>query len=229
MKALVFDTGPLINLALNNLLWVVEPLKKRFKGKFYITPAVRNELVEKPLATKRYKLEALQILKLIEDGVFDIYESEELKEKSLSLLKLSNSILKADENYIKNVQFAEIEAIVATKMLNADAVVIDEFVTRALIENPLGVKDRMQKKLHKAMKIDDNNLEEFKKQVSGIIVIRSFELITIAYEKGLFKEYYLDLKNPKETLLDGLFWGIKLNGCSVTEQEIAEIKKLEGF
>ena len=229
VKALVFDTGPLISLALNNLLWVLRPLKEKFGGEFYITPSVKKEVVEKPLTTKRYKFEALQVLSLVETGVLKVYDSPDLRKEALSLLDSANSLFMADGNYVKNVQYAEIESVMAAKLLHADAVVVDEFITRALLENPEAVEQRMEKRFHRNIDADKKNIDAFSRRVSGINVIRSFELIAVAYEKGLFREYYLKLDNPKETLLDGLLWGLKLNGCSVTEQEIAEIKKLEGF
>ena len=63
--------------------------------------------------------------------------------------------------------------------------------------------------------------------MQGIRVIRSLELVTIAYELGFFKDYYLELPDPKKTLLEGLLWAIKLNGCSVSEHEIGEVMQIE--
>lgn len=69
MKSIIFDAGPIISLATNNLLWILKPLKKYFNGKFYITDAVKRELVDKPFETKKFKFEAIQVEKLIEEGV----------------------------------------------------------------------------------------------------------------------------------------------------------------
>ncbi len=229
MRAIVFDTGPLISLAMNNLLWLIEPMSKRFKGDFYITEGVKKECVDKPLSGKKFKYEALQNLKLIDEGYLKIYKNPELKDKSLELLNLSNSLFKAKGSYIKNVQYAEIETVVASKLLKADAVVIDEFITRALIEDPKSVMNRMRKKLHTRINVDNNNLAKFKQEVKGINVIRSFEFVTVAYELGLFQDLYkLNLPEPKKTLLEGLLWAVKLNGCSVTEQEIKDVMQLDG-
>ena len=62
MKCLVFDSGPIISLTTNNLLWILEPLKNKFKGRFVITEGVRKELIDKPLTTKKFKFEALHCL-----------------------------------------------------------------------------------------------------------------------------------------------------------------------
>jgi hypothetical protein len=227
MKALVFDTGPLISLAMNNLLWIIKPLKERFVGDFYITEAVKKECVERPLTSKKFKFEALQILRLIQKDLIKVYKNPELKDKTLALLTLANSLFKAHGNYVRNVQYAEIESVMATKLLNAEAVVIDEFITRTLLENPLAVRKRMEQKFHLSVGIDKHNLSKFKNEVHGMKVIRSLELVTVAYELGFFEKYYLNLPEPKKTLLEGLLWAIKLNGCSVSEQEIKEVMKIE--
>ena len=62
MKSIVFDSGPIISFDLNNLLWLLVPLKREFNGKFYITSAVKRELVDKPLEIKKYKFEVRQCL-----------------------------------------------------------------------------------------------------------------------------------------------------------------------
>ncbi|MCM2325408.1 MAG: hypothetical protein NDI94_03010 [Candidatus Woesearchaeota archaeon] len=226
-KSLVFDSGPVINIALNNLLWTLKPLKERFGGEFYITESVKRECVDRPLQSKRFKYEAIETLKVIQEGTIKVYTNRQLKSKTLALLDLCNNLFKVKGNYVKNIQYAEVESIAAAKLLEADAVVIDEFITRMVLEDPMFVKERMERKIHEIVTPDKNNLEILKAKVEGLKVIRSFELVTIAYELGIFKDYYLSIPEPKKNLLDGLLWTIKLNGCSVTEQEIEEVKKIE--
>ena len=229
VKSLVFDTGPLINLSLNNLLYILPELKKRFDGEFYITESVKRECIDRPLTSKKFKFEALQLLKLLEDKTLKVYTNSQLKNRTLNLLKMSNSLFKVHNTYIKNVQYAEVEVIVASQLLNANAIVIDEFVTRRIIEDPLSVKDRMERKLHEKVVVDNKNLKSFKDLVKNITVIRSFELTIMAYEFGMFEQYLLNIPHPKKTLLEALLWGIKLNGCSSTEEEIKDTLKIEGI
>lgn len=226
MKALIFDTGPLISLALNNLLWILKPLKEAFNGDFFITEAVKKECIERPLKSKKYKFEALQILRLIQSDIINLHKPT-LNSETLELLKLANSLFKVHDRYMKNVQYAEIESVVATLSIKANAVVIDEFITRTLIEDPIAVKQRMQKKLRMNVEVDQTNLSRFKEKVQDVKVIRSFELVTVAFEQGLFEKFILNLPEPKETLLEGLLWAIKLNGCSVSEKEIRAVMKIE--
>lgn len=228
-KSLIFDSGPIINLAMNNLLWTLKPLKERFNGEFYITESVRRECVERPLQSKKFKYEAIETLKVIQEGTLKVYANRELKNKTLSLLTLVNSIFSVKGNYIKNIQYAEVESITAGILAGANAVVIDEFITRMLLENPMNVKDRMEKKIHETVNIDKKNLTIFKEKTGELKTIRSIELVTVAYEKGIFNDYFLKIKDSKKMLLDALLWAVKLNGCSVSEQELIEIAKLEGF
>ena len=230
MKAIVFDTGPLISLSLNNLLWLLPKLKEKYGGKFYITKAVKREAVETPLKSKKYKFEGFLILKLIEDGVLEVYDDPALKDETKKLLDMANKLFEAQGHFVKNVHYAEVEVIAAAVLMQADCIAIDEFVTRMIIEDPIKVKERMERKLHMKVSANDDNLNNFKNQVKDVKVIRSMEIVTLAYELGFLDEYAnLDIENSKKELLDAILWGVKLNGCSGMTREIAEIKKIEGF
>ncbi|MBS3114856.1 hypothetical protein J4448_07185 [Candidatus Woesearchaeota archaeon] len=227
MKSLIFDAGPVISLAMNNLLWVLEPLKKKFNGKFYITEAVRKELVDRPLETKKFKFEAIQVQRLIENGVLDIIDNNFIREKTPSLLNTANEIFKAYNNYIKIVHYAEMSVIAAATTLSADAVVIDEKTTRFLIENPKMIVEILKKTLHTPISINENNLKEFNNTVRNIKTIRSIELVTIAYEHGLLDNYITKIPDARKNLLESVLWGVKLNGCAVSKEEIEQIIRLE--
>ena len=228
MKSLIFDAGPIISLATNNLLWILEPLKKEFDGKFYITEPVKRELVDRPLETKKFKFEAIQVEKLIEKGIFGVIDNSFIREKTPIFLNTANEIFKAYNNYyMKIVHFAEISVIAAAISLDADAIVIDEKTTRFLIENPKMIVEILKKTLHTPISINENNLKEFKNTVKDIKAIRSIELVTIAYERGLLDNYITKIPDARKNLLESVLWGVKLNGCAVSRDEIEQIVKLE--
>src|SRR3989344_4053400 len=85
MKSLVFDAGPIISLATNNLLQILPPLKERFNGSFYITKSVKKELVDRPFEIKKFKFEAIQVEKLIEEGVLEIIDNDFIRNESPKL------------------------------------------------------------------------------------------------------------------------------------------------
>lgn len=227
MKVIVFDSGPIISLTINNLLGLLTNLKEKYKGSFYITDAIRKELIERPLETKKFKFEALQVLRSINSGVLEVFNSKELRKKTFHLLDLANKCFKADGNYIQIVHFAEMSGIAAAILNNSEAFVVDERNTRLLIEDPIRLKKILSKKLHTKISVDKKDLDEFRNITKGVKLIRSVELVAIAYELGLLNKYLVNVPNPKKTLLEAVLWGVKLNGCSVSEKEIDEIVRME--
>ncbi|MBI2564679.1 hypothetical protein HYV79_01680 [Candidatus Woesearchaeota archaeon] len=227
MKTLVFDAGPIISFTTNNLLHLFPKLKEAYGGKFVITSAVKKELIDKPLITKKFKFEALQVEKIIDENILSVVKDKTVEKKGEKLLALANKCFNAQNTPVKAFQQGEIESLAYACDNNAEAIVIDEFLTRALIENPDAIKEVMEKRLHTKVDVDENALKEFQTQICKIKIIRSIELVTIAFEKGLLNEYVVNLPKAKKTLLESLLWGLKLNGCSVTENEIKEIIKLE--
>ena len=227
MKSMIFDTGPIISLTTNNLLWILELLKEKFNGKFYITESVKRELVDSPLTIKRFKFEAIQVQRLIDSGVLEVLPIGYASEDTSRLLKISNSVFRAFNHDMTIVHYAEISVIASALKMEADAVVIDEKMTRLLIENPRAVVDILKKSLHTSISISETDLKEFSKSVGEMSIIRSVELAALAYEKGFLDDLITKIPNPRKNLLESILWGVKLNGCAVSEDEINQIIEME--
>ncbi len=227
MKTLIFDSGPIISLSTSNLLWLLEVLKKKFNGSFAMTEGVKRELVDRPLETLRFKFEALQVQSLIEKRVLDVIKDEAVKKKAHELLTLANSILSAHGQNIKIVQTGEMETLAAALLYKAETIVIDERITRTLLENPKGLQLLMEKRLHMQLKLNERALSEFETQTRQVVVIRSIELVTIAYELGMLDNLVVGIPNARRELIESILWSVKLNGCSVTEDEINTIVRAE--
>lgn len=233
MKSLVFDTSTIISIATNNLLWVLPELKKRFKGEFYIAPSVKQEVIDKPINTNRYKLEAMQILSLVGSGQIKVFRNNTAK-KTGELAELANHIFRTKDTWVRIVHAGEIESLAIAIEIHADAYVIDERNTRVLVESPELLGQLLEQKLHTKVLLNRENLEKFKAMVKGVSVIRSVDLMTVAYELGVMDVYLkkevreivnIDLRR---NLLEGLLWGLRLKGCSVSSDEISEIVKMKG-
>lgn len=230
MKAIIFDSGPLISLTLNNLLWVLEPLKQKYKGDFFITSAVKEEVVDYPLKTKKFKFEGFQVLKSIRDGVLSVFETDYVRKETGKMMDLANNIFEVHGKPFKSLHYPELSVLVAAKEVKAEAVVVDEQSTRLLMENPSRMEQLVKKRMHAKVFLNRQCLEEFQSAMRHINVIRSTELVTIAYECGFLNKYIAKpttIPKPKEELLDGLLWGLKLNGCAISEREINQILKVE--
>jgi len=229
-KSILFDTGPIISLVTNNLLWILEPLKKKFNGEFYITPAVKKELIDKPLRTKRFEFEALQIYQLIKKGTLKIIDNKEIDTLSKKLLDLANHSFKARGNWINIVSLAEIEALAADAILSSDAAVIDERTVRLLLENSPNLTTLMERRTRAKVTPNKENIKQFKKLLKNVQIIRSTELVIVSYKLGLLNDFIVktdSIRNPKKRLLDAALWAVKVRGCSISGKEIKQIISLE--
>ena len=67
-------------------------------------------------------------------------------------------------------------------------------------------------------------MDEFSDLLKEVKIIRSVELVTVAYKLGLLDSYLLtDSKDSKRRLLEAVLWNTKFNGAAVTEHEVQEI------
>src|SRR3989344_6305542 len=222
MKTLVFDTSSVISIVANDLLWVLKPLKQIFRGEFYIPNSVKFELIDKPFTTKMFKLESIMINKSITEGDFLVNNPLNVDD----LLIHINSIYSVKEKILHIVYRGEVEALALVLRVQAAAYVVDERTMRLLIENPYTLRRILERKLHIKVDINKKLLKEFSEIVKGVKVIRSTELLIIAYEKGLLNKF-VTVGSTEIDLLDGLLWGLKLRGCSISSDEISEITKFE--
>ena len=223
MKYLIFDAGPIISLTMNGMLPVIEKLKEIFPGEFILTPAVKREVVDRPMKIKKFKLEALQVQGLIEKGVFkmssDIISNQKLDKEVKRILKVANGVLRTTERKekIKIIHGGEAACLAFANLCDCDnVIVIDERTTRMLTEAPGELEKMMEKKLHTPLDSELSLLDSLKK----FKFIRSAELLYIAYERGL-----VGVKGGKE-LLDALLYGVKFKGCAISSVEIEDIKRL---
>ncbi len=227
MKALVFDAGPIISLTTNNLLWLLEPMRRHFGGRFYIPKSVKRELIDTPLQGNKFKYQAFQVLHEVATDVLQIAASDQILRKAKHLEDLANSIFKAQGNWIKIVDFAEMESLSATLFLNAQAVVVDERTTRLLVEAPSLLKEHLERRLHQPITVETSRLKEFQRFTKDIHLFRSVEFITIAYELGLFNTFMQPLQDavldPQKILLESLVWSVKMSGCSVSKDELHDL------
>ena len=121
---------------------------------------------------------------------------------------------------------ASILTLVLAGVVKADAYVVDERTMRLLIEDPIKLNKLQERKLHNKIRINKDVLNEFSKYVKNVKVIRSTELMLIAYEFGLMDKYLVS-NTTNEDLLDALLWGLKLRGCAISQEEVDSFIELE--
>ncbi len=224
-KILIFDASSLISFAMNGLLPELKELRKIFPGKFIIPKEVKQEIIEKPLTIKRFELEALKLNELLEEKIIELPDAinineEEITNETNRLLSLANeTFLERGKKEIHLIDLGETACLVLSRILDKknipNVLVIDERTTRMLSEKPQNLKKLLQKKLHVRVDIKKENLKQFK----GFKIVRSCELIYIAYKNELVR-----IKDKR--ILDALLYALKYKGCAITKDEIESIKKL---
>lgn len=224
MKALIFDTGSLITLSMNGLLYIIEELKKSFNGKFLMTEDVKYEIIDRPIGVPRFELGALRVQKLIESKIIEMpsstnIENETIKKETQRLMEIANHYIKSKGKWINIISKGETSCLALSLELRKkgieNIIVVDERTTRLLAEKPQNLKKLMEKKLHSEVRAHLKNLHEFK----DFKFIRSTELVFVAHKKNLLK-----LKGPKA--LEAALYATKYKGSSVSFDEIKELKKL---
>ena len=221
MKYLVFDAGPLISLAMSGLLPMLKKLKKSFDGEFILTPDVKREVIDKPLTIKKYKLEAVFIKELINEGIFkmskDLVSDSEVSMQTKKIMKDLNSVLVSQRTNerIKIIQDGEASCLAFADLCKGESLIVcDERTMRLLTESPKNLKELMERKLHVGLNMKTPDY------LTKYNFIRSTELAYVAYKKNL-----LDVSSTPDNL-DAVLYGLKFKGTAVLSEEIEAMKKL---
>nr|MBA4404859.1 hypothetical protein [Nanoarchaeum sp.] len=230
---IIIDSGTIISMVTNSLFWNFKYLSKQYKGEFLIPQSVYDEIITYPLSTRRFKLEAVMVNDYILEGYIKVENPPELANLSSELMELANNIYIVDKEPLKILHKAEVDVLALAVHLKSDAILVDERSLRLLLEDPNRLLKLLGDKLHTKVQMNKGKLDLFQELTKDIRVLRSTELITISFELG-FLDRYITSKNIvhkkyKKSLLEGALWALKLKGCSISEEEIKEIIKFEGF
>lgn len=218
------DSSSIISLAMNNLLYLLQRMKK-FNVKFIIPEDVKRETVEKPLQIKKYELEALVIQQLIKEGilempqVLDMAANEIIAERN-RIMEIANHTFKAQGEWMNIISNGEASCIALAKVLASEGVnsviMVDERTLRMLCEKPENLRKLFESKLHTRVHAEEKNYRFF----LGFRIIRSSELCYVAYKKGL-----VGIADGKQ-LIDALLYAVKFKGCAISGREIEQVKKI---
>ena len=145
------------------------------------------------------------------------------EKKVKELIKIANSTFRIKNKTMDIIQEGEIQSVASALELNAP-VVIDERTLRLFIENGKEMKSLLEHRFHKNVTADNSKITFFQSQLKGVNIIRSVELVSVAYKLGLLDLYVPKKKTGRSVLIDSMLWAVKFSGCAVTQHEIEEIK-----
>ncbi len=222
-KVIIFDAGALISFGMNGIVEIIRDLKGVFKGHFIVTQKVKEEIIDKPIKIKRFELEALRLKELLDEGILELPDSlgikqGEINKRAQDYLDIVNSTFVTAKKSVHLIELGEASCLALSNILHEkgikNIIAIDERTMRSFIETPGDLRKFLQKKLHTKITPKLQNYKQFQK----IKMIRSAELIYVAYKKGLIKRDFM--------MLDALLYAVKFKGCSISGEEIREIEKL---
>lgn len=218
---IVCDSSSLISLVDAGLISVLYTLKEKMDGHFLITEGIRNEIVSRPIQSKKYEFGAVTLQKAINDGVLVVLETEFLKKTAKEVMDLMNEVYILNGKPLNLVHNGEAEVLALLVETNSNTILIDEKTTRLFIESPEKLHNHLIQQYQGDLKMERSKLVELKSMFGETKVLRSVELLGIAYMHGYFKQF-----GPLEKeALKAAMYAVKFDGCGVSFEEIEEFLK----
>lgn len=213
------DSSTIISVSEKCLSKILQRLSK--ENDFIVPEKVEYETVLRPLQIKRFELNALRIRKAIREGTLKVRKnSEHTKELSGKIMELANNSFYTKHGSIQVIQQGEAEMLALAKELKANAVAVDERNTRLIIERPFELENILKNRVF-GTKTNKKNLMELNSMLSKLKVLRSTELMAMAFEEELFEPELLQEKQSIEAVL----YAVKFAGCAVSFEEIRNYLK----
>ena len=227
MKSIVVDSSSIISLTSNCLLWTLQKLKEASNVHWIISESVRQETVERAIGIPRFQLVGTRVLRNIASNTLEVVSKPEIDEAARRILSLANSIYTAGRDTIKVLQKADSEVLAIAHNLGSKALLTDERVMRLVVEEPQTLRNILSSRLHRDVGFDSDQYKRLGEFVSDVFVLRSAEVVAVAYENGIY-DSFIDVagSGAKRKFLEGMFWGLKFSGCAMRADEIDKYVKM---
>lgn len=220
-NSILCDASSLISLTDAGLIGAMIMTRQRMRDGLYITPTVENEAINGPMKSEEYMFSAVRLKRALLEGVFRIvYPSAGTTSR---ILELSNSIFSVGGRPLRLVHSGEAEMLAAAIDNGIPNILMDERTTRTLLEAPNELRRHLTNEFRTSVSIDNAALAELSSLTAGLAIIRSAEIVAIAYEKGYFRKF----KGLEKKAFEAALYAIKFKGCSIGFEEINELLREE--
>jgi predicted nucleic acid-binding protein len=218
-KTIVADSSSIISLAVNCMSSVLGELGVHIA----VTEEIYDEIISRPMNSKRYSLESLRIRKLFTEGVISIEEPEPSLVRDV--LETGNSIYRIDKHDLRLIHGGEAAALALMREKSSDVLLIDERTTRMMVEDPAVLCEVLSSQMSRRVFMDAGRLAHFRTLVPDVKIIRSCEVAAIAYEKGILSR---NLGSSGREVFAAVLYALKFSGCAVSWQEIEDYLRAIG-
>jgi len=206
-------------MSMNCMIPIVVELSE--SADFVITKSVYDEIITNPKRLGRLMMAPLNFSALVRNGVLNVESADQDDVKGI--LDMSNNIYYAHHKPLTIIQKGEAEAL--SLACGGGTLLIDERTLRFLVESPYELKSLLNFRMHRGITMSAERLEIFQKHCRGVDIIRSSELVAIAYEKGILEKYF---EGDKKDVLSACLWSLKSKGCSLSNSDIEDYLKMLG-
>lgn len=214
---IVVDSSSIISLAVNCMC----PLLSMVGGEYAITPKVYDEIISTPSENKRFALEAMRVKQLVSSGTVKVLQPKGRLHEDI--LDAANRIYRIKGRELKIIHHGEAEAIALASEVKAAAIMMDERTLRLLMEDPQSLRELLAFRNKSDVYADSGWLKRLKEVMPNIPVIRSAEIVAVAYEKGYLTQLH-DVKD--KSVLNAALAALKFSGCAISWEEIGEYEKV---
>jgi hypothetical protein len=213
------DSGVLISLTAGCLDNILYYFSEHHKVRFVIPPSVEYETVTRPLYNnlKKHLFSAIRIKDAIADGVIEVVDAK-VEDDTRRIMHAANNMFYMQGKPVRLLQFGESEMLALAAALGVEDIIVDERTTRMLIEAPFQLKEHLEREFEVNVMVSKNSFRELSSRISHLKVLRSSELVVLAYENGYFKSF----SNLQRAALEAALYKMKYSGCSISFDEIKE-------
>ena len=209
------DSSAIISLSMNCLSGVLNELGKEIA----VPPGVYEEVIAKPIVSQRFAMGSMRINKLFDNRIFLVRKPD--PKLTQEILDGFNSAFVIRKQPMKIIHEGEAEALALTRFHDVEALLIDERTTRLILEDPQQLRKLLSKQNNDNVQLDIGKINDVKKLIPPVSIIRSAEIAAIAYEKGILSKY---LSEDGGNLIEAVLCALKFSGCAITWSEIEEYK-----
>ena len=222
MKTIVVDSSSIITLSSSCLIRLMKHLANEEGISFVIPESVYNESVKRPVKIKRFELNAVRIRDAVEEGYLKLARTTpEITREMHRMHDITMRMCTIRGRECRLVDLGEAETLALAKKLGSDTLLIDERTTRTLIEGPDRLAEFLKRRHGVPVQLNKSAISEFRQEFGHIKVIRSTELIALAYDNRAFDK---ELHHSKQAL-EAALYSAKFAGCAISISEIQEYLK----
>ncbi|MFH0922848.1 MAG: hypothetical protein V1811_02200 [Candidatus Micrarchaeota archaeon] len=217
MVSLTCDSSSLIALAETCNLGVLGFLSKEAGASFLIPPFVKDEIISRPLKAREHAFSALRLRKQLDDGFLRISSSPSIMRDTHEVLNAANTLFRVRGKHLKLLHDGEAQALALFKSAKVDALLVDEKTLRLLIESPKTLAVKIEGEYDETVEIDEKSANKLKKYTRGVFVMRSSELLAVAFKKGFFDSF----GSGSQDVFQAAVFALRKAGCSLTNNELS--------